>query len=201
MFYRRCNLFRAGGGHTNALQYRDVMVIADDDNLQDDVRDDAGRVTSPASGFVRALRDAGMPVCVLEASDRVGGSGSDSGMTSDMTSGSGSGWVVDRAGWERRVADVALSRTDRVTVSEWGCVQGLERRVVVWLEEWRWRRVVMGLDPYYSLPAMTRCTTQLIIVNRPDSDDTDTDSSDSSHLTHTHTPHSTDDEDETTEDI
>ena len=118
MFYRRCNLFRAGGGHTNALQYRDVMVIADDDSqLQDDVRDDAGRVTSPASGFVRGLRDAGMPVCVLEASGRVGGSGSDSGMTSDMTRGSGSGRVVDRAGWERRVADVALSRTDRVTVS------------------------------------------------------------------------------------
>ena len=117
MFYRRCNLFRAGGGHTNALQYRDVMVITDDDNLQDDVMDDAGRVTSPASGFVRGLRDAGMPVCVLEGSDRVGGSGSDSGMTSDMTSGSGSGRVVDRAGWERRVADVALSRTDRVTVS------------------------------------------------------------------------------------
>ena len=129
MFYRRCNLFRAGGGDTNALQYRDVMVIADDGSrLQDDVTDDAGRVTSPASGFVRGLRDAGMPVCVLEGSHRVGGSGSDSGMTSDMTSDSGSRRVVDRAGWERRVADVALSRTDRVTVSGSGCVQGLERR-------------------------------------------------------------------------
>ena len=175
MFYRRCNLFRAGGGHTNALQYRDVMVITDDDNLQDDVKDDAGRVTSPASGFVRALRDAGIPVCVLEGSDRVGGShrvggsGSDraSGSDSDMTSGSGSGRVVDRAGWERRVADVALSRTDRVTVSEWGCVQGLERRVVVWVDDWRWWRV-RGLDIHSALPAMTRCTTQLIIVKPPD---------------------------------
>ena len=103
VFYRRCNLLRAGGGHTNALQYRDVMVTtADDGRLQDDVTDDAGQVTSPASGFVRGLRDAGMPVCVLEASGRVGGSGSDSGMTSDMTRGSGSGRVVDRAGWERR---------------------------------------------------------------------------------------------------
>ena len=169
MFYRRCNLFRAGGGHTNALQYRDVMVLTDDDNLQDDVRDDAGRVTSPASGFVRGLRDAGMPVCVLEGSGRVGGSGSDSGMTSDMTSDSGSGRVVDRAGWERRVADVALSRTDRVTVSGWGCVQGLERRVVVWLEDWRWRRRgVRALDPYSALPALSRCTTQLIRVYTPD---------------------------------
>ena len=175
MFYRRCNLFRAGGGHTNALQYRDVMVIADDGILQDDVKDDAGRVTSPASGFVRGLRDAGIPVCVLEGSDRVGGShrvggsGSDraSDCDSDMTSGSGSGRVVDRAGWERRVADVACSRTDRVTVSEWRCVQGLERRVVVCLDDWGWRRV-RGLDFYSTLPAMTRCTTQLIRVNMPD---------------------------------
>ena len=179
VFYRRCNLLRAGGGHTNALQYRDVMVLtADGSRLQDDVTDDAGRVTSPASGFVRGLWDAGVPVCVLEASDRVGGrhrvggSGShrasDSGSDSDMTSGSGSGRVVDRAGWERRVADVAVSRTDRVTVSECGCVQGLERRVVVCLGDWRWRKRVRGLDPDFSLPAATRCTTQLIIVDMPD---------------------------------
>ena len=150
-----------------------------------------------------------MPVCVLEASGRVGGSGShrasDSGSDSVMTSGSGSGRVVDRAGWERRVADVALSRTDRVTVSEWECVQGLERRVVVWLADWRRRRRrgVSDLDLYFALPATSRCTTQLITVYTPDPDDTDTDSSDSTHLTHTHThtPHSTDDEDETTEDI
>ena len=205
VFYRRCNLFRAGGGHTNALQYRDVMVLTEDDSeLQDDVTDDAGRVTSPASGFVRGLRDAGMPVCVLEASGRVGGShrvggsdrASDSGSDSGMTSGSGSGRVVDRAGWERRVADVAVSRTDRVTVSECGCVQGLERRVVVCLTDWR--RWVRGSDPDSAVPALSRCTTQLIIVYPPH---TDTDSSDSTHLTHTHTPHSTDDEYETTEDI
>ena len=173
-----------------------MVLTADDSRLQDDVRDDAERVTSRASGFVRGLRGGGVPVCVLEASGRVGDSGSDS----VMTSGSGSGRVVDRTGWERRVADVALSRTDRVTVSEWECVQGLERRVVVWLSDWRWRRV-KALDIYYALPAMSRCTTQLIIVNTPDPDDTDTDSSDSTHLTHTHTLHSTDDEDETTEDI
>ena len=177
VFYRRCNLFRAGGGHTNALQYRDVMVLtADDSRLQDDVTNHAGRVTSPASGFVRGLRDAGMPVCVLEASDRVGGSGSGSGMTSDSGSdsgrvggsGSGSGRVVDRAGWERRVADVALSRTDRVTVSGFRCVQGLERRVVVWLEDWRWRRRWdRAVDIYYALPAASRCTTQLITVKPP----------------------------------
>ena len=122
-----------------------------------------------------------------------------SDMRSDMTRGSGSGWVVDRAGWERRVADVALSRTDQVTVAECWCVQGLERRVVVWLEDWRGRD--KAFNCFFPLPAMSRCTTQLIRVKPPDPDNTDSDSSDSSHLTHTHTPHSTDDEDETTEDI
>ena len=65
------------------------------------------------------------------------------------------------------MADVALSRTDRVTVSEWECVQGLERRVVVWLAGWRWRRGVSDLDIYFALPAMSRCTTQLIRVYPP----------------------------------
>ena len=181
MFYRRCNLFRAGGGHTNALQYRDVMVlIADDNRLHDDVTDDAGRVTSPASGFVRALRDAGVPVCVLEGSgrvggsNRVGGSGNDRASDSGSNSDSDSDRVVDRDGWERRVADVALSRTDRVTVSACWCVQGLERRVVVWLTDWRrrwrmsWRmRGVSDVDVYFTVPATSRCTTQLIIVNPP----------------------------------
>ena len=96
----------------------------------------------------------------MEGSDRVGGS--------HRVGGSGSGQVVDRAGWERRVADVALSRTDRVTVSGWVCVQGLERRVVVWVEDRRRWRGDRGLDPYSALPVMTRCTTQLITVNPPD---------------------------------
>ena len=148
---RSCNLFRAGGGHTNDLQYRDVMVITEDGTgLHDDVRDRKGQVTSPASGFVRGLRepwglqDAKMPVCVLE----------------------GIGRVVDRAGWERRVADVAVSRTDCVTVAEWRCVQGLERRVVVWLTDWRRGRVMefRKSDHFYALPALSRCTTQLIRV-------------------------------------
>ena len=77
----------------------------------------------------------------------------------------------------------------------------MERRVVVWLDDWRWWRGVWPFDPYSPLPAFSRCTTQLITVYRPDSDDTDTHSSDSFYLTHIHTPHSTDDEDETTEDI
>ena len=84
------------------------------------------------------------------------------------------GWVgsrvfdvaaVDRAGWESRVGEVAVSRTDRVTVVDWWCVQGLERRGVVWLTERR--RVWPGVDPYHWMFGPTRCTTQLVTVSPP----------------------------------
>ena len=182
VFYRRCHLFRAGGGRS--LQYRDVMVMTSKvSELQDDVRDDAGRVTSPASGFVLGLRQAGVPVCVLEGSEmvrgsnRAGGTGSGSDSVSDSGSDSGSGSdsdsgrVVDRAGWESRVADVAVSRTDRVTVSECECVQGLERRVVVWLPG-RHQRFDTGdsdeeIEARDRLYAVSRCTSQLVVVDVP----------------------------------
>ena len=66
------------------------------------------------------------------------------------------------AGWERRVADVAVAGTDKVTVAHWESVQGLERRVVVWLADWP--RYVG--DPFRLHP-LSRCTTQLIIVYSP----------------------------------
>ena len=72
--------------------------------------------------------------------------------------------AVDRAGWESRVGEVAVSRTDRVTVAEWRCVQGLERRVVVWLADWR-EEVRPDVDPHHGLLGPTRCTTQLVIVS------------------------------------
>ena len=129
-------------------------VLTDDLDLHDDIRDDAGNVTSPASGLVRALRDEQIPVCVLERS----------------------GKADDVAGWERRMADVAVAQTDWVTVADWESVRGLERRVV-------------GLsprddDPYFSLFALSRCTTQLIIMDRPP-DDSQTDTSDSAHYSET----------------
>ena len=86
--------------------------------------------------------------------------------------------AVDRAGWESRVGEVAVSRTDRVTVAEWRCVQGLERRVVVWLADRRgegWP----GADPYQGLVGLSRCTSQLVIVSPPPGD------------TLTHTTHTT----------
>ena len=153
-----CCLFRAGPDVTNpttSLSYRDVFILtADDVNLHDDVIGDAGQVTSPAGGFVCGLRAEGVPVCVLEGINRVGGRvGS---RVSDVA-------AVDRAGWERRVGDVAVSRTDRVAVAECRCVQGLERRVVVLLTDRRGIRP--DVDPHHGLFGPSRCTTLLVIVS------------------------------------
>ena len=169
--------FRAGLSVTNSpasLAYRDVFVLTDDYNLHDEVRNDADNVTSPASGVVVALRHAQIPVCVLERRDRAG--------------------VV--AGWESRVADVAVARTDEVTVAHCGSVQGLERRVVVWLSYWPGDDVVDVVIPYRML-AISRCTTQLIIVDPP-SDDSDTETSDSTHHSHSSSEDNAADEDQTT---
>ena len=146
-------LFRAGKSVTNSpapLAYRDVFVLSHDDELQDDVRDDAGYVTSPASDFVRALQAEQIPVCVLGRGDR----------------------AADMAEWRRRVADVVVAREDRVTVTDWRPVQGLERRVVVELADWRRDNDVVDIFRMY---AVSRCTTQLITVNMPP-DDSDSDS-------------------------
>ena len=138
--------FRAGRYVTNSpasLAYRDVFVLTDDFYLQDETRNDAGNVTSSASGVVRALRRAQIPVCVLEHKDRAG-------------------VAAER---ESRVADVAVARTDEVTVAHWLSVHGLERRVVVCLSKWP-----RDVDDLFALFGFSRCTTQLIIVNMPEND-------------------------------
>ena len=131
------------------LAYSDVFVLTRSSQLQDDVRDDAGNVTSQASGVVRGLREAGLPVCVLGAKDL----------------------KRDRSSWERGVADTALAETDQITVTFSGAVLGLERRVVVWLPGRR-----LGEDDHFSeelvdagdrLFGASRCTTQLVVVNAP----------------------------------
>ena len=166
--------FRAGRYVTNSpasLDYRDVFVLTFDDNLRDETRNDAGNVTSSASGVVRGLRRAQIPVCVLEHRDR----------------------AVVVAGWESRAADVAVARRDEVTVAHWGSVQGLERRVVVCLSD----RPRIDVDFPSRMYVFSRCTTQLIIVNTP-SDDSDTETSDSTHHSHTSSEDSAADEDHTT---
>ena len=176
-----CRLFRAGPDVTNPttpLQYRDVFVLYD-----------GSYVTSPAN-FVRGLQDEGVPVCELERIDSVGGGTRVGSRVPDVA-------AVDRAGWESRVGEVAVSRTDRVTVADWRCVQGLERRVVVLLTDWR-GEVRPGADVYHWLLALTRCTTQLVRVSPPPLV-TVSHTPPTPPNTHTNTQHNAADEDETTE--
>ena len=78
-------------GSSSSLHYSDVFVITRSQTLHDDVKDEDGRVTSPASGIVQGLRDSGFPVRVLNAN------------------------ITDRDKWEKGVADTALARYDQVT--------------------------------------------------------------------------------------
>ncbi|XP_025097937.1 uncharacterized protein LOC112566159 [Pomacea canaliculata] len=95
------------------LQWRDVLVLYWGDN-------------SNNSGMVKGLRDAGIPVRVME---------------------------------EDEIEDVATARTNVVWVTDGDGVRGLERKVVVCLKP----RVID--DRLY---AISRCTSQLIIVSPED---------------------------------
>ncbi|KAK7094229.1 hypothetical protein V1264_007878 [Littorina saxatilis] len=131
------------------LSYRDVFLLTRSTNLQDDVTDDAGSVTSAASGVVRGLRGEGFPVCVLGKQDR----------------------VRDRERWDRDVADTGTAKTDWIVAARWRYMIGLERRVVVWLpgrvkgvDEGRSDEEIEANDRVH---AVSRCTTQLVIVEMP----------------------------------
>ncbi|XP_070183021.1 uncharacterized protein [Littorina saxatilis] len=149
---RRLGVGSGGNSLPNSpapLSYCDVFIITRSSELQDDIEDDAGRVTSRASGVVRGLRDEGLPVCVLGEQDL-------------------------RHNWarcERDLHDVAVAATDRVTVTDWCWVQGLERRVVVMLPG-RHKEDDEGgndeaIDVDDRLYAVSRCSTQLIMVDVP----------------------------------
>ncbi|XP_070188591.1 uncharacterized protein [Littorina saxatilis] len=149
---RRLGVGSGGNSLPNSpapLSYCDVFIITRSSELQDDIKDDAGRVTSRASGVVRGLRDEGLPVCVLGEQD----------------------WRHNRARLERDLHDVAVAATDRVTVTDYNYVHGLERRVVVMLPG-RNKENDEGLsdeviDLTDRLWAASRCTTQLIMVDVP----------------------------------
>ncbi|KAK7106745.1 uncharacterized protein [Littorina saxatilis] len=147
---RRLGVGSSVANRPSRLSYRDVFVLTRSDDLHDDVTDEAGRVTSPASGVVRGLKDAGVPVSVLGRQD----------------------FLHNRARWEGAVQDVAVAATDTVTVARYYWVPGLERRVVAvlqgrdqsdddkgWTDEMTDREV--------RLDAVSRCTTQLIMVRTP----------------------------------
>ena len=116
IIYLSISLWRAGGPPTTnspaPLQYRDVFVLTRCSQLQDDVRagdQEAGAARPRASGLVRGLRAAGLPVCVLGRFDR----------------------RRARDRWEGEVQDTAVAGSDRVTAAHVTAVFGLERKVVV----------------------------------------------------------------------
>ncbi|XP_070199111.1 uncharacterized protein [Littorina saxatilis] len=148
---RRLGVGSSVANSTSRLSYRDVFVLTRSDDIQDDVTDEAGRVTSPASGVVQGLKDAGVPVSVLgDHQDR----------------------LHNEARWERAVQDVAVAATDTVTVTRYGYVPGLERRVVAVLQgrdqdDDDRGRTDEDTDRNDRLIAVSRCTTQLITVRTP----------------------------------
>ena len=125
------------------LQYRDVFILTRSSELQDDL------TTSPASGFVRGLRDAGLPVAVLGVHD----------------------WRLHQEKWKNDAEDIAVARTNQVTAAHFSVVSGLERKVVVWLPG-RWQGVDESyryelIDSYDRLYGWSRGTTQLVVVDVP----------------------------------
>ncbi|XP_070199091.1 uncharacterized protein [Littorina saxatilis] len=66
---RRLGVGRSVANSPSRLSYRDVFVLTRSGDLHDDVTDETGRVTSPASGVVQGLKDGGVPVSVLGDQD------------------------------------------------------------------------------------------------------------------------------------
>ncbi|KAK7480058.1 hypothetical protein BaRGS_00028695 [Batillaria attramentaria] len=132
------------------LHYHDVFVLTRSSELHDEVTDETGHVTSPASGVVRGLREADIPVCV---------------MGSVVT-------IDDEVKWRRNADDIAVAKSDRVIVGDYRAVVGLERKIVVYLPG-RWQGVddqrnEEAIDAMDRVFAMSRCTAQLIVVEVPD---------------------------------
>lgn len=125
-----------------SLQYHDVFVLTGSLDLRDDVKDKTRHVTSPANGVVRGLRAAGVPVRVI----RKGHESSD-------------------------VCDTAVTQSNVVTVTYYGTVSGLERKVVVCLPGrnpgYDGDFTYEEIDVFQRLQAMSRCTAQLVVVNVP----------------------------------
>nr|KAG5706697.1 hypothetical protein BaRGS_005767 [Batillaria attramentaria] len=108
----------------------------DSEDLFDEAKDDVGNVT-PASGVVRGLREAGVPVRVLKYGD------------------------------SKAMRDVAVMEGgDEVVAAYAGTVSGLERPVVVWLQVRRTGTETVDED-FGRLMAISRTTAQLVRVDWP----------------------------------
>lgn len=122
------------------LQYRDVFILTGSKDLRDDVRDENGTVTSEANGFIRGLRAAKLPFRVIKKEHE-----------------------------PADVYDTAVAKSDAVTVTYYGVVPGLERKVVVWLphriEGEDDDKTDKVLEARGRFNALSRCTAQLILVD------------------------------------
>ncbi|KAK7490147.1 hypothetical protein BaRGS_00018669 [Batillaria attramentaria] len=129
------------------LQYRDVLVLTRSADLHETTTDENNQEKTRASGVVRGLRSQDIPVGVL-------------------------GWRrddVDR--WQKELDDLAVSKIDKVTVARWRAVDGLERKVVVYLPGRDTgvdgHQTLEEVDADDRLRLVSRASTQLIMVDVP----------------------------------
>ncbi|KAK7492255.1 hypothetical protein BaRGS_00016552 [Batillaria attramentaria] len=129
----------------SVLLYRYVFVLRRTTEVHGDLTDNDGRkVTTNYCGFVRGVRSQDIPV------DSIGKCG------------------TDIAIWE---AGLAEAKTNEVVATNWGKTCGLERKVVVYIQgrapEFDDHRSEEDVDAQDRLYAVSRCTTQLIVVEVP----------------------------------
>ena len=155
--FRQPSILGCAGNDATAnphpLSYSDVFVLSRSRReLQDEVVDEAGKVTSEACGVVRGMRQENVPVRVLGWND----------------------WGRRGQEWTVQLAHTVMARTDEVTVADGGVVRGLERRVVVWLpgrDKGDEVETDEAVDAQDRLFAVSRCTTQLLVVDVPGAGD------------------------------
>nr|KAG5697186.1 hypothetical protein BaRGS_002195 [Batillaria attramentaria] len=118
------------------LKYRDVFLLTSlTSSIVEEEKDSAGNVVKPASGIVRGLREAGTPVMVLKKGDKAA------------------------------VRDVAVMQgPDAIVIASAGLVRGLERKVVVYVQE---NNTGVNEERWGRLQVMSRTTAKLIIVVWP----------------------------------
>lgn len=117
------------------LQYRDVLLICR--NPTNDI------------GLVKGLRAGGIPLKVVAESDMDNATLRDDSTPHDATPTSR----------DEVIESLALAKDDKMIVTSYKVVQGLERRIVIGMGDQNFGN--SGLDQLYS---MSRCTSQLIWI-------------------------------------